>query len=26
MLALPLRFNAAPRVDVIDLLWRACEK
>lgn len=24
MVGLPLRFNTAPRVDVIDLSWRAC--
>lgn len=24
MVGLPMRFNAAPRIDVIDLSWRAC--
>ena len=24
MIGLPMRFNAAPRLDVIDLSWRAC--
>ena len=24
MVGLPMRFNAAPRIDVIDLVWRAC--
>lgn len=25
MVALPMRFNAAPRVDIIDLSWRKCD-
>ena len=24
MVGLPMRFNRAPRIDVIDLSWRAC--
>ncbi len=26
MVGLPMRFNAAPRIDVIELSWRACAK
>jgi predicted MPP superfamily phosphohydrolase len=25
MVGLPMRFNAAPRIDVINLSWRACD-
>jgi hypothetical protein len=25
MVGLPMRFNAAPRIDVIELSWRTCD-